>query len=345
MDRREFLMSGVAAGLVGAMSNDLLAQQLPPISQVGVATAGMGFNRDRMGNDPIAFIEYCRSLGAGGVQMAVSGDVLKLRRRLDELGMWFEGNASPPATLDESTDRFEQSLRDTLTMGGNVVRYVSRMPRPGTGRRYSTFTSRAAYQEWIKEANAIVMKCLPIAERMGVKIALENHKDRAVEEHVEVLSKASSEYLGALVDPGNNISFLERPEHTCSMLAPYVLMASMKEMGVAQYEEGLLLSEVPMGQGFTDQLALWKILTSRNKNLRFGVEMIARNPLKVPCLTQGYWASMNERSAEYLGSFMQWVRENATELPYVDDMAPADQLRVEEEWNRAAIEWGRANIS
>jgi hypothetical protein len=42
---------------------------------------------------------------------------------------------------------------------------------------------------------------------------------------------------------------------------------------------------------------------------------------------------------------MQWIRENASELPHVDDMSPADQLRVEEEWNRDAIDWSRVNIS
>ncbi len=347
MDRREFLMTSVAAaGVAATMSNDLLAQELPPISDCGLATAGVGHHRRRMGDDPIAYIEYCRSLGAGGVQMGLGGaDPRQIRQRLDDLGMWIEGSIRAPSSLDEGTDEFEKQLVDFRTAGASVVRYVSRMPRPGNGRRYATFTSQEACEAWLAEANEIVMRCLPVAERIGVKIALENHKDRSADELVDVLSKASSEYLGALVDPGNNISFVERPEYTCSQLAPYVLMASMKEMGVAPYEEGLLLSEVPLGQGATDQVALWNILTSRNKDLKFAVEMIARNPLEVPCLTAGYWEVMPERSASELASFMQWIRENASELPHVDDMSPADQLRVEEEWNRDAIDWSRVNIS
>lgn len=346
MDRREFLMTGVAAGVAATLSSDLLAQELPPKSDCGLATAGVGFHRDRLNDDPIAYIEYCRSLGAGGVQMGLGGvDPRRIRQRLEDLDMWIEGSIRPPSTLDEGTEEFEQQLKDFKTAGANVVRYVSRMPRPGNGRRYATFTSRDATEAWLAEANEIVMRCLPVAERVGVKIALENHKDRSADELVEVLSKASSEYLGALVDPGNNISFVEKPEYTCSQLAPYVLMASMKEMGVAPYEEGLLLSEVPIGQGATDQLALWNILTSRNKDLKFAVEMIARNPLEVPCLTEEYWAVMPERSASELAGFMQWVRENTTELPYVDDMSRADQLRVEEEWNRDAIDWSRIHIS
>ncbi|MEQ8954175.1 MAG: hypothetical protein RL120_08580, partial [Gammaproteobacteria bacterium] len=67
--------------------------------------------------------------------------------------------------------------------------------------------------------------------------------------------------------------------------------------------------------------------------------------LEVPCLTEDYWAVMPEKSASELAGFMQWVRENTTELPHVDDMSHADQLRVEEEWNRDAIDWSRVHIS
>lgn len=351
MTRRQFIKSGIAVGVASTYGRHLFAQDLPAISPVGISSAGMGNNRNGMGvrpalgDDPIAFIEYCRSLGAGGVQFSPSGDLAALRRRLDELGMWFEGNARPPRSLSESTDGFEQSLRDTLAMGGNVVRFVSRMPEEATGRRYESFSSREVFEAWRDEANAIVMKCLPIAERMGVKIALENHKDRSVDEHVDFLKKASSEYLGALVDPGNNLSLIELPEETCTKLAPYVLMVSMKEMGVAPYEDGFLLSEVRMGEGATDQLALWNILKAGNPDLKFAAEMITRDPLKVPCLTQSYWASMPEYSAERLAKHMQWVKDHATELPYVDHLSAAEQVQAEEDNNRNVIEWGRVHLA
>lgn len=351
LTRRQFIKGGVVLSVAGLSGGYLLAQDLPPISPVGISSAGMGNNRDGMGirpalgDDAVAFVEYCRSLGAGGVQFSPTGDLAALRRRLDELGMWFEGNARPPRSLSESTDAFEQSLRDTLALGGNVVRYVSRMPEGATGRRYESFTSREQFESWRDEANAIVLKCLPIAERLGVKIALENHKDRSVDEHVDFLKTVSSEYLGALVDPGNNLSLIELPEETCTKLAPYVLMVSMKEMGVAVYDEGFLLSEVRMGEGATDQMALWRILRAGNPNLKFAAEIITRDPLRVPCLTQNYWASMPDYSADRLARHMQWVKEHATDLPYVEHLSAAEQLLAEEENNKSVIEWGRNNLS
>jgi len=349
--RREFLLSGAAAGLVGMLGEEALAKALPPRSPIGIASAAMGKHRNGlgviapMGEDSMAYIEYCRSLGAGGLQFTPVGNLGQLRKRMEDLGMWYEGNARAPGSLSEDTEAFEQSLRNTVAMGGQVARYVSRRPSGSTGRRYSSFNSLEEFKAWRDEANAIVLKCLPIAERYGVKLALENHKDRLVDEHVEFIRKTSSEYLGALVDPGNNLSMLESPEETCTKLAPYVLSVSMKDMGVAPYEDGFLLSEVRFGTGVTDQKSLWEILKDGNPDLNCLEEIITRDPLKVPCLTASYWRSMPDRRADDLAGHMEWVRRNASELPYVDHLSPQELLQAEEDNNRDTLDWGRINIS
>ena len=63
---------------------------------------------------------------------------------------------------------------------------------------------------------------------------MENHKDRVVDEEVEVLRKYSSANFGALVDFGNNISLCDDPvDVTVTKLAPYVKSCHMKNMGGA----------------------------------------------------------------------------------------------------------------
>jgi len=349
--RREFLMAGAAAGLVNVLGEQAMAADLPPLSPVGIASSAMGKHRNGlgvippMGEDSMAYVEYCRSLGAGGMQFSPVGDLRKLRQRMEDFGMWYEGNARAPNNLSQSTDQFEQTLRTTLEMGGSVARYVSRRPSGSTGRRYSSFSSIEEFNAWQDEANAIVLKCLPIAERLGVKLALENHKDRLVDEHVDFIRTTSSEYLGSLVDPGNNLSMLEQPEETCTKLAPYVLSSSMKDMGVAPYEEGFLLSEVRFGTGVTDQKALWEILKAGNPKLNCLQEIITRDPLKVPCLTSAYWGGLPDHSADKLAAHMEWVRANASELPYITGLSPAEVLQAEEDNNRQVLDWGGTNIT
>ncbi len=347
--RRDVLKSGAALSVAGLMSEAVLSAALPPISPIGIASAAMGNHMDGMGviapmrNDSMAFIEFSRSLGAGGLQFTPTGDLKKLRARMEKLGMWYEGNAASPGP-DGNLERYEQSLKTISAMGGKVARYVSQRPQGTSGRRYESFTSMKAFEEWREQANALVLKCLPLAERYGVKIALENHKDRLADEHADFLRKTSSEYLGALIDPGNNMSMLESPEAVCTQLAPYVLSVSMKDMAVAPYEEGFLLSEVRFGEGVTDQLALWKMLKAANPKLNCLEELITRDPLKVPTLTSRYWSSLPPRSADELAKHLEWVKAKATKLPYVEQLTAKEQLQAEADNNRSVLDWGRQHL-
>ncbi len=142
--RREFLAVSGAAALIGAFSKDALAQALPPKSPMGIAGAAMGgYNgavSAQVRADQVAYVTYCRSLGAGGVQMSPSGDAAALRRlraRLEQLEMFVEGNARLPATINEDTAAFEQSvLARRKAPAAAAMRASSPMPtsRPGRPR-------------------------------------------------------------------------------------------------------------------------------------------------------------------------------------------------------------------
>lgn len=347
VSRRDFLAGGAAAGFSAIAFQDALAQgTLPPKSPMGIGSASLGnYGAVVQGNDPIRMIEYVRSLGGGGLQFGPSGDLAGIRRKLEELGMFVEGNARLPATLAEDTSAFEKSLADAKAVGATVVRTVSRAPQGSSGRRYESFKSYDEFKAWQDQANAIVLKCLPIAERMGVKLALENHKDRVVDDHAEFLRKTSSEYLGALIDPGNNISLLETPEETVRKLAPFVLACSLKDMGVAPYEEGFLLSEVVFGDGFTDQAALFKIMKAVNPRINPVEELITRDPLKVPVNTPGYWASFAPDRKQRLEPMMQLVRTRQTKLPYVSQLTPQQRMQAEADNHRKTLAWARTNLA
>jgi sugar phosphate isomerase/epimerase len=349
--RREFLAVAGATALLGAFSKEALAQALPPKSPMGIAGAAMGgYNGGvpaAVRSDQIAYVNYCRSLGAGGVQISPSGDAATLRRlraRLEQLEMFVEGNARMPASLDEDTAAFEKTVTDAKAVGATVLRAVSRPPQGTSGRRYEGFKSHADYTAWLTEANAIVLKVLPIVEKHGMILASENHKDRTADEIVAFVSKVSSPALGVLVDPGNNMSFMEDPVETCTKLAPYVRAVSMKDMGVAPYEDGFLLSEVIFGTGATDQAALWKIMKAAYAPLNMVEELITRDPLKVPVYTSAYYASFPEKTAVDTAKWMEWVKAKQTELPYVDGLTPQQRMEVEADNHRKSLEWARLNM-
>ncbi|MGV8956098.1 MAG: sugar phosphate isomerase/epimerase family protein [Cypionkella sp.] len=349
--RREFLGTITAAG-VAVYASPTRARgfeeiELPPKSKMGVASTAMSMHLNGLGvatpmrENPVRYIEYIRSLGAGGVQHAVRKDLPQVRAKLEELGMFYEGEAALPYHPDDDLGAFEESMRQAKELGANCVRAVSRQP-PGGSRRYETFTSLEDFRAWEAQAAAVIEKVMPIVDRIGVGLALENHKDRTSDEHVAVLQRYSSEYLGALIDPGNNMSLMEDATETVTKLAPFAFANSMKDMGVAPYADGFLLSEVLFGTGINDQKALYEIMLARNPRINLVQEIITRDPLEIPVLTVNYWKTLPGISADKLAATMANVRDRAQSLPVVSGLSPQQRLQAEESNNRKTFEWAIA---
>ena len=352
IDRRTFAAGLLATGVAGAVSAQTTFNVRPgevvPKSPMGIASTGMSQHLSQAGmrEDPVRYLEYIRSIGAGGIQHAVSTELPRFRQRLEELDMYYEGEARLPARLSDDMGPFEQSVRNSAELGATVMRAVSRPPagRAPGGRRYTTFTSYEEVQAWEQEANAIVEKCLPIAERYKVAIALENHKDRTSEEHLAFLQRFDSEYLGALIDPGNNLALMEDVEETLERLGPYAKACSLKDMGVAPYEDGFLLSEVQFGHGMSDQKKVFEILRRHNPKIHPTTELITRDPLEIPVLTADYYRTLPMRE-ERRDRWMEMIREKQTGLPKVSHLTPEQLLQVEEDNNIQIMNWGLANLT
>jgi hypothetical protein len=68
-----------------------------------------------------------------------------------------------------------------------------------------------------------------------------------------------------------------------------------------------------------------------NPRVRLNLEMITRDPLRVPCLTPKYWATMRSVPASELADGLARVRRNkpARPLPVVSNLDHPAQLRAE----------------
>jgi 3-oxoisoapionate decarboxylase len=348
--RRDVMMGGVALAAVTAIPAFAADR---PKSPLGVAQTALGhyFRKARGNNpnqrgpaDPIATVDYVRSLGGGGIQMAIppDTDLKALRAKLDQYGMTFEGDIR---LLDKPSDdpaRFEKELRMYKALGAPVVRTVCFV-----GRRYENFDNMEQYRAWRTNALAVLDVCVPIADKVGIPLAMENHKDRVVDEEVEVLKKFSSANFGALVDFGNNISLCDDPMEVIVKLAPYVKSCHIKNMAVQNYADGFLLSEVLFEDGFMDIPAMWAILKKSNPKLLPTHELITRDPLKVPVLTDKYWATWPDRSGKYLADTIRLVNANASKkpLPAVSTLSAEAQLQAEENNNIRCFEWARTALA
>ncbi len=277
------------------------------------------------GLDTLQFLEKCHVLGAAGVQSQITGDPHKLRARAEQLGMWIEAMIS----IRQSTP---ESLEQEIILAKEAGCTVARDGLLG-GRRYETFKTLADWNAWVAESMVKLQMALPIFEKHKFALALENHKDWTTEEYVKLFQQHSSEYFGACLDFGNNLSLLDTPMETIEVVAPYAKATHFKDIAVSPYADGFLLSETPLGTGVLDLPKAVEILGNANPKIRLVLEMITRDPLKVPCLTDRYWTTFPDRNGIYLARTLRFVEEHKSASPLLmpEELSAPEHLKVEEE--------------
>ena len=337
MDRRTFLL-GTALGTMGL--------SLPKVN-------GKQGNSDRMGivvhsyarrwngtaeskkypgfQNALDLIDHCHAIGAGGTQVMVNGwtkdFAKKVRDKREKYGLYLEGSIGLPKTAGD-IPAFEKDVINAREAGADVLRTVCL-----NGRRYESFSSHEMFSDFKKKALASLQWAEPVMHKHGVKLAVENHKDWRAAELTGLLENIDSEWVGVTLDFGNSIALLEDPMTVVEILAPHVYSTHVKDMGVREYAEGFLLSEVPLGTGILDLPAMVATCQKYNPAVRFSLEMITRDPLKIPCLTEEYWRTFAGVEGPELARTLSMVRAKAakTDLPKVEQLAEEDRLATEEQ--------------
>lgn len=327
----------LAAGLAAAAENS----KTGPGARLGITSASY---TNRSSFPPLEFLEHCHELGGGGIQLGIGawekGVASRLREKAEEYQMYLEGQVRLP---DGEADlaRFKAQLETAREAGARIVRSVTM-----NGRRYETFDNLEAFQEFAKKAKRSLELAEKVVRTVGVKLALENHKDWRAGELIAHLQRLSSEWVGVCVDIGNNIALLEDPMAVVESLRPWGLTSHFKDMGIQEYEDGFLLSEVPLGQGFLNLGQIIRSLRESNPAMTFNLEMITRDPLKVLCLARKYWVTFGDIPAKDLAATVALLktRSSKTPLPAVSGLNREERIRFEEENVRKCFAFARKNL-
>jgi sugar phosphate isomerase/epimerase len=289
------------------------------------------------------FLEYCRSLGAGGIQIALDSEqpayLEKLKRRAAELDMYLEAIVNLPQEND--TTDFERQVVSARQAGAVCLRSACL-----NGRRYEMFTSLDDWKRFVAASHRRIALAVPILEKYRLPLGIENHKDWTADEMVALLEHHSSEFLGACLDTGNNISLLDAPMEVVEKLAPFAVTTHFKNMAMKNAPDGFLLSEVPLNQGVLDPVKVVNTIRAARPRIRFSLEMITRDPLTIPCLTDKYWVTFPERNGAYLAWTLRLVRDHppAAPLPHVSGMDEAARRQQEEDNVKQCLAFARNSL-
>jgi sugar phosphate isomerase/epimerase len=315
------------------------------LKNMGGEPPGFG-HRNRAGGFNI--LEHCRGLGLGAVRMSLPSTdpaaVRELRKKIESYGMRVIISLPTPKEAG-ALPQYEAAVRAASELGA-VTTHAS-----FTARRYEEFDTFDAFKASFERHQRSVELAEPVLRKHKVKLAIENHKGWRAAEHAAWINRLGSEWIGACYDFGNNMALCEDPAETLRLLAPVTIYVSFKDMAVAPYDEGFLLSEMALGDGMLDIPGMVKVLQQKDPNMIFALEMITRDPLKIPVLTRKYWATFDDTYSPLpgrdLARMLDIVRTTPPKTPLTKTtgLSAPDALKLEDELINRSIAWARKNLS
>ena len=347
--RRHFLQqAAISAVALSLPKLPLFSPEIP----MGIVVHSYGFRWNSKVNSQkypafttaIDLMEHCHQLGAGGAQVVVSNWTTdfaqEVAARRQALGLYLEGSIGVPSDAQD-LQRFEQEVKNARIGGIKVLRTVC-----SEGRRYENYHSIEAFEQLQKKALASLQLAEPIVRKHQMKLAIENHKDRRANELEKLVRQLNSEWIGVTLDFGNSISLSEDPMAVIQTLAPYAFSTHVKDMGLEEYADGFLLSEVPLGKGILDLPAIIALCRKHNPAITFNLEMITRDPLEIPCLKNEYWATFPNVRAEELARTLRMVRQHKSAVPLLrtSPLSPEERLVVEEQNIIECLTYSKKNL-
>jgi sugar phosphate isomerase/epimerase len=286
----------------------------------------------------IDLLQHTADIGAAGIQVVVNGwdtdFAKKVREHREKLGLYLEGSIGMPSKA-EDVPSFEQTVINAKEAGATILRTVT-----SAGRRYEAYHSAAEVDDFKKKALESIHWVEPILKRHQVELAVENHKDWTAPELAAAMKGLSSEYVGVTLDFGNSLALTEQPMDVINTLVPYVVSTHVKDMAVEEYEDGFLLSEVPLGKGFIDLEKAFALCIKQNPKVNFSLEMITRDPLKIPYRTNEYKAVVPSKQID----IKALRKKQSVNPPYVSQLDDEQKLAVEEKNIIECIDYSKKKL-
>ncbi len=287
-------------------------------------------------------LELAAAVGAAGAHGGMTEIDLewarRTRRMKEDLDMYVEVQTFLPR---EDPAVFEHAVHIAKEAGATSLRVVCLL-----GRRYEMFETLEGWKTAVLGFHKQIATALPIVEKYKMPLGIENHKDWRVDEQVALLKQYDSEYLGVSLDTGNNLTVFDDPMEVVEKLAPYAFSVHLKDMAAEECERGYFLSEVPLGEGMLDITRMVDTIRRAKPDVYFSLEMITRDPLEVPCLTDKYWATFDDVNGIHLARLLTSIRAHKprSPLPRISGLTPEERYALELELVERSILYARHHL-
>jgi L-ribulose-5-phosphate 3-epimerase len=234
MNRREFVRTGATALTFAALAPSALAAESPaPVAAASGRNLKKGIMWDTVGvkGSVLEKMKAIKEAGFEGAEMVSHMDQDEVLRARGETGLaipsvcgrdhWGKPLSDPdPKVRAEGLEALKQTLRDAKRYGASSVLLV-----PGV------VSKEVSYADAYTRSQAEVRKALPLAQELGVKIAIENvwnHFLLSPLEAARYVDEFQSPAVGWHFDVGNILNY-GWPEQWIRILGPRIQKLHIKE--------------------------------------------------------------------------------------------------------------------
>ena len=261
------------------------------------------------------------------------GHVSDVRQKAEALGLYLE-----LGTAGTNPDHLENMVRAAHVLGSTVVCTFVGKPRA---------TSAQQMEQIISAAAAEIRQVLPVCERYGIGLALENNQDLTTDELLTLLEQIDSRWVGVCFDTGNPLGVLEDPLESARAVAPLVKTVHLKDYQLAARSDGFSLLECALGEGVVDLRGIVDLVRSEAPQASLNIETSAgTHPM--PVLDEAYLERFPETPVVALGRTLRLVRDRGVRgepgLGMVEGASEEDLLAAEEDLVVRSVRWAEAAL-
>lgn len=251
---------------------------------LGVDTVCYSHTMRGGGLDAVGFLDRAVTYGAAAVQMdplwpsqgldLSAASLAQLRGMLEDRGLELvvKGNsrglgclANPPKSAQEDVALFQSKIEAAVRLGAPVVRIVTRAyPYPTPHTAPPEGVPRDQVVGWVIDN---LRALTPLAEDMGVQIAVENHGDLRIAELERMLAEVDSPALGIQYDLLEQVAIFEDPRLAADRLLPHAVTVHWNDAYPRLSDRGFHVTACPPGEGILDLDGISGIIAALERDI------------------------------------------------------------------------------
>jgi sugar phosphate isomerase/epimerase len=223
-------------------------------------------------------MDYARKVGLDGLHIdpvdCESTDATQLKKIRDaakDRGLYLEYNFSLAEEFDpRMNNTIEEGIGIAKTLGADLAKISMdiRRPHPLAASRHHPDVMRQ-----LKSVVDRLKLAAPLAEKAGVKLAIENHTESFASEVIWVIDQVNHPFVGACVDTVNAVWVFEDPMYAIEQLVPRAFTNHFKDHRIERNSYGIRVVGVACGDGDIDLKRAYELIRDKSPMKRVNIEV------------------------------------------------------------------------